>query len=345
MTNPIKEETQKTDEDQLTPVYCRQMNASARRTLMSEQAGISLMAEAFEGDLGEAFPRAVKAMHKAPGRIIVTGVGKSGHIGSKIAATLASTGTPAFFVHAAEAGHGDLGMVTRDDAIIALSWSGESAELQSVVTYTSRFGIPLIAITSKPNSALGRQADVCLTMPKAIEACPHNLAPTTSTIMQLAIGDALAIALLEARGFSANDFGVFHPGGQLGAKLKTVADIMHKGDAMPLAQDTTLMADAIIIMSEKGFGCLGICDAHGKLQGVVTDGDLRRHMDGSLLEKPAGDVMTDNPITIPPDKLASSALDIMNSSGFGGINALFIVRDEKPLGILHIHDLLRLGVA
>jgi len=331
--------------DESSQSYLRQMNASARRTLMSEQAGISLLVEAFEGDLGQAFPNAIRLMRKASGRIIVTGVGKSGHIGSKIAATLASTGTPAFFIHAAEAGHGDLGMVTREDVIIALSWSGESAELHSIVDYSSRFGIPLIAITSKSDSALGRHADACLTLPKAVEACPHNLAPTTSTMMQLAIGDALAIALLETRAFSASDFGVFHPGGQLGAKLKTVGEIMHHGNALPLTGTGTLMADAIITMSEKGFGCLGICDADGNLAGVITDGDLRRHMNETILEKTAADVMTKTPITIGPDKLASRALELMNSSGAGGINAMFVVKDKKPLGLIHIHDLLRLGVA
>lgn len=331
--------------DNSAPDIVARMGASARRTLMSEQAGISLLIEAFDGPLSTAFTKAVQLMHDATGRIIVTGVGKSGHIGSKIAATLASTGTPAFFIHAAEAGHGDLGMVTREDVIIALSWSGESAELHSIVNYAKRFGIPIVAITSKAKSALGRHADACLVMPKAAEACPHNLAPTTSTLMQLAIGDALAIALLETRGFSASDFGVFHPGGQLGAKLRKVSDIMHTGPAIPLTGLTTLMAEAIIIMSEKGFGCLGICDDAGRLAGVITDGDLRRHMDGTLLAKTTADVMTRTPITIAPGKLASSALDIMNSSGFGGINTMFVIEDGKPTGIIHIHDLLRIGVA
>lgn len=322
-----------------------EMNASARRTLMSEQAGIALLADAFDGDLGQAFPRAVRILHDARGRIIVTGVGKSGHIGSKIAATLASTGTPAFFIHAAEAGHGDLGMVTKDDVIIALSWSGESAELHAIVDYSSRYRIPVIALTSNAQSALGQNASVCLALPKAMEACPLNLAPTTSTIMQLAIGDALAIALLETRGFSANDFGVFHPGGQLGAKLKMVGDVMHQGDALPLVTETTPMGEAIITISTKGFGCVGVCNEAGFLMGVITDGDLRRHMDGALLEKIARDVMTREPITLPRDTLAGSALDVMNSSGFGGINAVFVVSEGKPIGIVHIHDLLRLGVA
>ncbi|MEP2942616.1 MAG: KpsF/GutQ family sugar-phosphate isomerase [Hyphomicrobiales bacterium] len=345
MPELVKMASSVTAKDPMPASYLRQLNASARRTLMSEQAGISLLAEAFEGELGIEFPKAMQLMHQATGRIIVTGVGKSGHIGSKIAATLASTGSPSFFLHAAEAGHGDLGMIIKGDVIIALSWSGESSELHSIIDYSSRFGIPMIAITSKSHSSLGLHANACLTLPTAVEACPNNLAPTTSTIMQLAIGDALAVALLEARSFSANDFGVFHPGGQLGAKLKTVGDIMHQGDALPLTDEKTMMSDAIIIMSEKGFGCLGICDKEGRLIGVITDGDLRRHMKHDLLEKKVSDVMTTNPIIIDPGRLASGALDLMNSSGSGGINAIFVVDNNKPLGLLHIHDLLRLGVA
>lgn len=345
MPESVKAAASDAQKGEISASYSRQVNASARRTLMSEQAGISLLAEAFEGDLGREFPKAMQLMHQAAGRIIVTGVGKSGHIGSKIAATLASTGTPAFFIHAAEAGHGDLGMITKQDVIIALSWSGESAELHSIVEYASRFSIPVIAITSNAHSALGQHANACLTMPTAVEACPNNLAPTTSTIMQLAIGDALAVALLEAHAFSANDFGVFHPGGQLGAKLKTVGDIMHRGDELPLANKTTLMSAAIITMSEKGFGCLGICDNDDNLIGVITDGDLRRHMKHDLLEKKVSDVMTKDPITIEPGRLASRALDLMNSSGAGGINAIFVIENNKPLGLLHIHDILRLGIA
>lgn len=345
MPETLKADASKNQKDEFSAGYARQVNASARRTLMSEQAGISLLGEAFEGELGNEFPKAMHLMHQATGRIIVTGVGKSGHIGSKIAATLASTGTPAFFLHSAEAGHGDLGMITKGDVIIALSWSGESTELHSIVEYANRFGIPIIAITTNSNSALGQHANTCLTMPTAVEACPNNLAPTTSTIMQLAIGDALAVALLEAKSFSADDFGVFHPGGQLGAQLKTVGDIMHKDDALPLAKKKTLMSDAIIIISEKGFGCVGICDEEENLIGVITDGDLRRHMKQGLLEKTVCDVMTKTPITIEPERLASRALDLMNSSGAGGINAIFVVENNKPVGLLHIHDILRLGVA
>lgn len=330
---------------EVTSTYKRQMNASARRTLMSEQAGISLLAEAFENGLGEAFPIAVHLMQNATGRIIVTGVGKSGHIGNKIAATLASTGTPSFFIHAAEAGHGDLGMITRNDVVIALSWSGESSELYSIVNYAGRFQIPLIAITAKTASSLGRASSVVLELPRAIEACPHNLAPTTSTMMQLAIGDALAIGLLEAKGFSANDFGLFHPGGQLGARLKKIGEVMHLGSSMPLTNEDMPMSEAIILMSQRGFGCLGICDKDKRLIGIITDGDLRRHMSDNLLEMKTGDVMTLNPVTVGPDKLASATLDIMNSSGAGGITSIFVVHDDKPVGIVNVHDLLRMGVA
>ena len=321
------------------------ITASAIKTLLSEKAGILELINALENGLSKPFSEAVETVLNSKGRVVVTGVGKSGHVGAKIAATLASTGTPAFFLHAAEAGHGDLGMITNQDTIIALSWSGGSTELHSILNYKARFAIPLIAITSKQASPLGKQADICLTMPKAAEACPHNLAPTTSTTMQLAIGDALAISLLEARGFSSTDYGTFHPGGQLGARLKTVGDIMHKGKAMPLADDTVSMSDAIITMSEKGFGCLGITNAAGELAGVITDGDLRRHMGSDLLSKTTGDVMTPNPITTTPEKLAVTALETMNNSGFGGINALFVIKNEKPMGVIHIHDLLRIGVA
>ncbi len=332
-------------DDQITSTEIRQINASARRTLMSEQAGLSLLTEAFENGLSTEFPKALNLIRKATGRVIVTGVGKSGHIGSKIAATLASTGTPAFFLHAAEASHGDLGMVTKQDVVIALSWSGESTELHAMLDYATRFTIPLIAITSNKQSALGRHATACLELPKAIEACPHNLAPTTSTIMQLAIGDALSVALLETRGFSANDFGLFHPGGQLGAKLKTIGEIMHHGDALPLAGLAMPMTEAIIKMSEKGFGCLGICDDAGELAGIITDGDLRRHINDNLLDLTTKDVMTPKPVTTQKKKLASAALDIMNSSGSAGITTLFVVENKKPIGLVHIHDLLRLGVA
>jgi arabinose-5-phosphate isomerase len=274
--------------------------------------------------------------------VIVTGMGKSGHVGRKIAATLASTGTPAFFVHPGEASHGDLGMIAPEDVIMALSWSGETAELKDLTDYSARFRIPLVAITAAADSTLGRAADVVLTLPQAREACPHNLAPTTSSLMQHALGDALAIALLESRGFTALDFRVFHPGGKLGAMLKFVRDVMHAGAAVPLAAVGTAMSGAVVEMSAKGFGCVGITDTEGRLVGIVTDGDLRRHMRPDLLDARVETVMTRNPKTVRPDQLASEALEIINSSK---ITALIVAEAGKPVGIVHFHDLLRAGVA
>lgn len=316
--------------------------ASARRTLDLEIGGLQALQAAIDDGLGTAFAKAVDTMRSARGRVIVTGLGKSGHVGQKIAATLASTGTPAFFVHPSEASHGDLGMITREDAILALSWSGETVELRNIITYSRRFAVPLIAITSRTDSALGKASDVVLQMPVAQEACPHGLAPTTSTAMQLAMGDCLAIALLEGRGFSAADFKIFHPGGQLGANLKYVGDLMHKGDRLPLTSATTGMAEALVIMTEKSFGCLGVVDEAGRLAGIVTDGDLRRHMGPKLLQATVADIMTRTPKTITPTTLVSAALQMVNHSA---ITALFVVEDGKPQGIIHIHDLLRVGAA
>jgi len=287
---------------------------SALRTLETETGGISAIAAALQSDLGTAFARAADLIRNARGRLIVTGLGKSGHIGRKIAATFASTGTPAFFVHAAEASHGDLGMITADDVILALSWSGEQPDMKNLITYAKRFKIPLIAMTAERESTLSQAADVALTLPKAREACPHNLAPTTSSLMMLALGDALAIALLEGRGFTSVDFSVLHPGGKLGAMLKFTRDLMHSGDAMPLRPLGTQMSDALVEMSSKGFGCVGIVDARGHIVGIVTDGDLRRHMRPDLMTALVDDVMTKNPKTISRDLLASEALEILNSS-------------------------------
>jgi arabinose-5-phosphate isomerase len=281
-------------------------------------------------------------MRAAAGRVIVAGVGKSGHVGQKIAATFASTGTPAFFVHPTEASHGDLGMITSDDVMLVLSWSGETVELNPLITYSRRFSVPLISITSRANSALGQQSDVALELPRTKEACPHGLAPTTSTTMQLAIGDCLAIALLEAKGFTAHDFKTFHPGGSLGASLKYVSDVMHKSDNLPLARDNEAMSKALVTMTQKSFGCLGIIDAKGKLIGIVTDGDLRRHMGGDLLTACAAEIMTARPKTAKPRMLASAALEMINASR---ITALFVVERGKPVGIVHVHDILRAGVA
>ena len=316
--------------------------ASALRTLDAEASGIAALSAAIQNGLGAAFIAAVETIRGARGRVIVSGMGKSGHVAHKIAATLASTGTPAFFVHPAEASHGDLGMVTSDDVIVALSWSGETAELKNMIDYSRRFKIPLIAITAEAGSTLGAAADVALTLPAAREACPHNLAPTTSSLMQLALGDALAIALLESRGFTALQFRDLHPGGRLGALLKFVRDFLHTGDAVPTVQTGAMMSEAIMIMTQKSFGCVGILDAQGKLTGIITDGDLRRHMRPDLLEQKVETVMTPKPITVRADQLASEVLEIMNSSK---ITALFVVEGQKTVGIVHLHDLLRAGVA
>ena len=325
-----------------TDEHAAALIGSALRTLETEAAGITALAAAIHDGLGDAFIAAVDLMRQARGRVIVTGMGKSGHVGRKIAATLASTGTPAFFVHPSEASHGDLGMIAADDLIMALSWSGETAELKDLTDYSRRFRIGLIAVTAFADSTLAQAADVLLALPQAREACPHNLAPTTSTLMQHALGDALAIALLESRGFTALDFRVFHPGGRLGAMLKFVGNVMHTGAAIPLARVGTRMSEAVVEMSAKGFGCVGIVDADGKLAGIVTDGDLRRHMRPDLLDARVETVMTRSPKTVRPEQLASEALEIINSSK---ITALIVADDSKPVGIVHFHDLLRAGVA
>jgi arabinose-5-phosphate isomerase len=316
--------------------------ASGLRTLDTEAEGIAALAAAMSNGLGTPFVAAVDTIRAARGRVIVTGMGKSGHVARKIAATLASTGTPAFFVHAADASHGDLGMITSDDVMLALSWSGETEELKDLINYSRRFRIVLIAITVNIESTLGKAADIVLALPEAREACPHNLAPTTSSLMQLALGDALAIALLESRGFTAIDFGVFHPRGKLGAALKFVRDVMHPGNAVPLIKRGSPMSEAIVEMSMKGFGCVAVLDNSGMLAGVITDGDLRRHMRVDLLQAPVDAVMTVAPKTVRPDQLASEALQILNSSK---ITALIVVEADRPVGIVHFHDLLRAGVA
>ena len=314
--------------------------ASALRTLNLEAAGVSALEDALRNGLGSSFAQAVKVVHAAAGRVIVTGMGKSGHVGRKVAATLASTGQPAMFVHPAEASHGDLGMLQSSDVVLALSWSGETAELADIVTYAKRFAIPLIAMTSRPESTLGRKADVALILPAAPEACPNGLAPTTSTTMQLVLGDALAIALLEAKGFSARDYGVLHPGGRLGAKLTYVRDIMHTGARVPRITVGAKMAEAIVEISSKGFGCVAVFEKSGTLAGIITDGDLRRHFAATpavdtLVEK----VMTRTPRTIAPDSLAAEALELISKK----ISALLVVERGEVVGIVHFHDLMRLG--
>ena len=316
--------------------------ASGLRTLETEAGGIAALSAAMQNGLGAPFIAAVETIKAARGRVVVTGMGKSGHVANKIAATLASTGTPAFFVHPAEASHGDLGMITADDVVMALSWSGETAELKPLIDFSRRFRIPLIAMTVDAASTLGAAADVTLALPAAREACPHNLAPTTSSLMQLALGDALAIALLESRGFTALQFRDLHPGGRLGALLKFVRDFMHTGDAVPTVRSGAGMSEAIMQMTEKSFGCVGILDDQGALAGIITDGDLRRHMRPDLLQQKVDAVMTKKPITVHADQLASEVLEIMNSSK---ITALFVLDGQRTIGIVHLHDLLRAGVA
>jgi len=320
-----------------------QAKASALRTLELERAGIAAIEAALANGLGDLFARAVELILSAPGRVIVTGMGKSGHIGRKITATLASTGQPAYFVHPGEASHGDLGMIQAGDVILALSWSGETTELADIITYSRRFRIGLVAITSNGESALGSEADVCLALPKSEEACPNGLAPTTSTTMQLALGDALAIALLEAKGFTAQDFRVFHPGGKLGAKLTFVRDIMHRDERIPRVRLGATMGEAVVEISAKGFGCVGVLDQNGHLAGIVTDGDLRRHMRSGLMAAKVDDVMTRQPRTVTPEMLGVEALEALNSRK---ISAMLVVDPQnRPCGIVHLHDLLRLGVA
>jgi arabinose-5-phosphate isomerase len=319
-----------------------QWRASAKRALMTETEGMQQLIAAIDGPLGDGLTQAVDRIRSAKGRVVLTGMGKSGHIARKITATLASTGTPASFVHPAEASHGDLGMITPDDVIIMISNSGESPELRDILSYSRRFAVPLIAITSVPGSTLGKEADIVLPLPRAKEACPNGLAPTTSTLLQLALGDALAMALLEDKGFSAHDFRKFHPGGKLGAQLKHVRDIMHPRAELALGQESTLMSEALILMTQRSYGCLGVLDAEGRLAGIVTDGDLRRHMTPDLLNLTVGHVMTRAPKTIDPDALTSEALEQLNSLK---ITSLFVIdEDKRPVGLVHIHDLLRIGL-
>ena len=312
--------------------------AVARRVLGVEADALTRLS----AGLGDAFVQAVELLFAAPGRVVCTGVGKSGHVGRKIASTLASTGTPALFVHAGEASHGDLGMIGAGDVVLALSNSGETRELADIIAYAKRFSIPLVAITAVAQSALGAAADILLLLPDAPEAADALNAPTTSTTLQIALGDALAVALLEHRGFTPTDFSVFHPGGKLGAMLRTVADLMHGPDELPLVGPEETMPEAIVVMSRKRFGCVGVRDTDGRLIGVITDGDLRRHID-DLLSHTAGEIMTRTPKTVPPGMLAGEALALMSYPP-PPINVLFVVEADRPVGILHVHDLLRAGV-
>ena len=313
--------------------------ATGRRVMATEAAALGLFAD----QLGRAFADAVEVMLSARGRVIVSGMGKSGHVARKIAATMASTGTPAQFVHPAEASHGDLGMVTRDDVALVLSNSGETRELADIVAHTRRFAIPLIGVASRPGSTLLKAADIALELPQAPEACSVGLAPTTSTTLTMALGDALAVALMDRRDFTTERFAEFHPGGKLGAQLITVADLMATGSAIPLVPEDSAMPDALLVMTQKGYGVAGTTDTNGLLTGIITDGDLRRNMEG-LLERAVRDVATPGPRTIGPDRLAQEALGLMNTHH---ITCLFVCETEtpaRPLGIVHVHDCLRAGL-
>ncbi len=312
----------------------------ARGVLAAEAAGLRTLAASLDG----AFEAAVDRLVACTGRVVLSGMGKSGIVARKVAATFASTGTPAHFVHPGEASHGDLGMIVPGDAVLALSNSGETSELADLVAHTRRFGIPLVAITGRAGSALARASDVVLLLPHAPEACPMGLTPTTSTTMQVALGDALAVALLTRRGFTASEFSAFHPGGRLGAQLRRVADLMHTGDALPLAPLDLPMDRALLLMTGKGFGCLGALDAEGRLVGVLTDGDLRRAMGPDLLSRRVAEIMNPTPRTIGADALAAEALRAMNAAP-RPVTTLFVLDEAgRPRGILHVHDLLRAGV-
>ncbi|MDA0652391.1 MAG: KpsF/GutQ family sugar-phosphate isomerase [Proteobacteria bacterium] len=309
----------------------------ARRVLAHEAAGLA----ALSAVLDDSFVKAVDLMEAAKGRVVVSGMGKSGNIAQKIAATLASTGTPAQYVNAAEASHGDLGMITLQDVVMTLSYSGETVELSDLVAFTRLMKIPLIAMSGRAGSSLDKAGDVSLVLPRMDEACPNNLAPTTSTTAMMALGDALAVALLERKGFSAEDFNALHPGGQLGRRFIKLSDIMHRGEAIPLARHDSQMSETLLTITAKSLGCVGVVGADGTLVGIITDGDLRRHMDNGLLERRASEIMTKSPLTVSPDMLAAAVLGLMNDRK---ITAMFAVEASKPVGIVHIHDLLRAGL-
>ena len=313
---------------------------SAKRTIDKEIEALRMM----EDELGDTLPQALDLMQSTKGRVIVTGMGKSGHVGSKIAATLASTGTPSFFVHPGEASHGDLGMLTKEDIVLAISNSGETKELSDIILYCKRYDIPLIAITKNPNSTLGKMGDILLKLPDDGEACPLGLAPTSSTTATMVLGDILAVCLLERRGFSKTDFRQRHPGGKLGSYLLKVSDLMHKDKEMPLVKTGTPLQTALLEMTSKMLGCVGIVSNDNKLIGIITDGDLRRNLSADMLTKTADDIMTHNPKCVGPDILAAEAINTMNTTG-KGITQLFVVEDQKPIGIIHMHDCLRAGVA
>ena len=311
-----------------------------KRTIELEREGLSRL----EDSLEEAAIKVVQTISGIEGRLACVGVGKSGHVARKIAATLASTGTPAYFVHPSEASHGDLGMISRQDAVLALSKSGETKELSDLIAYCRRFSVPLIGMTMQADSALGRSSDHLLLVPDAQEACGETRAPTTSTTLMMALGDALAVALIEERGFTAEDFRRFHPGGSLGAALTSAEEIMHTGEALPLVNEGVSVPDAVAELSRKGFGCVGVTNGHGTLTGIVTDGDLRRNLSSDLPGKRVDEIMTREPLTIERHVLAAEVLRHM-TSGDRKITQLFVCEDGKPVGFVHMHDLLRIGVS
>ena len=312
----------------------------AKQTIDREIEALKAMENELDGDLTTV----VDVLQKTKGRVIVTGMGKSGHIGRKIAATFASTGTPAFFLHPGEASHGDLGMITKDDTVIAISNSGESKELSDILVYCRRFSVPLVAITKNPESSLGKNCNYILKLPANREACPLGLAPTSSTTATLVLGDVLAADLVVRKGFTEDDFHLRHPGGKLGSILRHVSDVMHTGDEMPLIKDNAIMQDALIVMSEKMLGCVGITNNNGDLIGIITDGDLRRWMSPDLISEKVSKVMTKNPKTISPDALIAEAVNVMNNTG-RGITNLLVVKGTKPIGLIPIHDCLRAGAS
>ena len=317
---------------------CNPTIEAAKRVLALEIKGL----EALQSSFDDRFVACVDLVAGLKGRLVCAGVGKSGHVARKITATLASTGTPAQFIHPTEASHGDLGMIGQDDALLILSKSGEVSELGDMIAYGKRFGIPIIAMTANAQSTLGAACDHLLLLPEAAEACGETRAPTTSTTMQMALGDALAVALLERRGFTAQDFRIYHPGGKLGAMLKSVADVMHAGEDVPLVARETAMLDALLVMTEKRLGCTGVVDPDGHLVGIITDGDVRRRAGSDFSHMQASDVMTPSPMVIHPDALAGEALAQLNAKGR---TVVFVSGpDGKPIGIVHMHDLLRAGI-
>ena len=308
----------------------------AKNTLSTEIKELKNLSKIFNNN----FYKAVILLSKVKGRVIVTGVGKSAHIGNKISATLASTGTPSYLIHATEASHGDLGGITKDDCILAISNSGETSELKNIISYSKRFDIPMVSISSNSKSTLYKNSTVGIVYKKPVEACPHNLAPTSSTTLMLVIGDCIAMALLELKGFKSSQFKSFHPGGNLGKDLQKVSEIMHVGSSLPLAKENDKMSKTLITMTKKSFGCIGVIDSKKKLVGIITDGDLRRSMNNNLFNLKASDLMTKRPSTGDKDMLVGEALNIMN---YKKITSLFICEKNKPIGIIHVHDLLRLS--